>query len=184
MRSISLTIVALASSLALTACDKGANNAPETEAAKNAAGDNTLAEALGADDSTFANAVKAAGLDATLAGPGPYTVLVPSNAAFEKLPAGALDNLQKPENKAALTALLSNHILSGAVLTQDIGKAVDAGNGKTQLMTIGGETLTAAKEGNAITLTDSKGGKATITGADGKASNGVVQRIDGVLAAG
>lgn len=184
MRFTALTIGALASSLVLAACDKAATNEPESKAARDAAGDNTLAQALGDNDSRFAGAVKAAGLDATLAGPGPYTVLVPANAAFDKLPAGAVDNLMKPENKAALTALLSNHILSGAVLTEDIGKAIDAGNGKTQLMTIGGETLTAAKEGNAITLTDSKGAKATISGADTKVSNGVVQRIDSVLAAG
>ena len=148
--------------------------------AKEAAGDETLAKGIPADGKMGA-ALKAAGLDATLAGPGPYTVLAPDDAAFDKMPAGALDTLMKPEARADLTALLTYHILPGTILADDIGKAIDAGKGKAVLATMGGGTLTATKEGDAIVLTDGAGGKARITGADDKRSNGVIHHIDGVL---
>jgi uncharacterized surface protein with fasciclin (FAS1) repeats len=166
--------------LALAACD-GAERTAGPEAAKDAAGDTTIAQGLGSDAGKFGAAAKAAGLDTTLAGPGPYTVLVPVDSAFDKLPAGALDSLMKPESRPQLTKLLTNHILSGAILSEDIAKAIDNGGGKTQLMTVGGGTLTAAKDGAAIVVTDSAGGRARITAADGKHSNGVVHKIDGVL---
>ena len=184
MRFLPIAITILAST-ALAACDNAGNgSAPKTEEARDAAGDNTLSQLLGKDDSSFAAAAKAAGLDTTLAGPGPYTVFVPSNAAFEKLPAGAMDTMMKPESRAQLTKLLSNHILSGAILASDIGKAIDNGKGKTQLMTLGGDTLTATKDGDKIVLTDEAGGKAVVSGADGKASNGVLHHVDGVLMPG
>jgi uncharacterized surface protein with fasciclin (FAS1) repeats len=182
MRTMNLRLAILPVALAVAACDGSTTQAtPETDAARDAAGDRTLAQELGTDDSRFAAAVKAAGLEATLSGPGPYTVLVPSNAAFDKLPAGTMDNLLKPESKAALTALLSNHILSGAVLTQDVARAVETGKGKTQLMTVGGGVLTVTKEGDAIVLTDGAGAKSTLTAPDKKVSNGVVHRVDAVL---
>jgi uncharacterized surface protein with fasciclin (FAS1) repeats len=168
-------------SLPFAACDKAADNAPKSEAAKEAAGESTIAQGLGDDASRFAAAAKAAGLDATLAGPGPYTVLVPTDDAFGKLPAGALDNMMKPESRPQLTKVLTYHILSGAILAEDINKAIENGGGKTQLMSVGGGTLTATKEGDKIVLTDGAGGKAVITAADGKHSNGVVHKVDGVL---
>jgi len=120
-------------------------------------------------------------LDATLAGPGPYTVLAPGDAAFEKLPAETADNLTKPDSRAQLTGLLTYHILPGTVLATDIGKAIDNGKGKAVLATMGGGTLTATKEGDKIVLTDVKGGKATVTKTDDQFSNGVVHHIDTVL---
>jgi uncharacterized surface protein with fasciclin (FAS1) repeats len=175
------TGMALVAVLGLGACDKaGKDEAAPTKAAKEAAGDSTIAKGLG-DDTRFAAAAKAAGLDLTLEGPGPYTVLVPTNAAFDKMPAGALDALMKPEARAELTGVLSYHILPGAILTSDIAKAVDTGKGKTLLQTMGGGTLTATKEGTAIILSDSAGTKARIEGADEKKSNGVIHRIDAVL---
>ncbi len=84
-------------------------------------------------------AAKAAGLDATLAGPGPYTVFVPDDAAFDKLPAGTFDSWTKPEARAELTRVLTYHILPGTVLADDIGKAIDNGKGKAVLATMGGE---------------------------------------------
>ena len=167
--------------LPLAACDKPADNAPKSGAAKEAAGDSTIAQGLGDDSKQFAAAAKAAGLDTTLAGPGPYTVLVPTDDAFGKLPDGALDTLMKPESRPQLTKILTYHILSGAVLAADIGKAIENGGGKTQLMTVGGGTLTATKDGDKIVITDGKGGKATVTTADGKHSNGVIHKVDGVL---
>jgi len=175
-RSIMLAAVA---AVALGACDKKDDRAT-TPAAKEAAGDETLAKGIPAD-SKMGTALKAAGLDATLAGPGPYTVLVPDDAAFAKLPAGTLDNLMKPEGRADLTALLTYHILPGTILAEDIGKAIDTGKGKAVLATMGGGTLTATREGDAIVLTDSGGGKARIAKADDKRSNGVIHHVDGVL---
>lgn len=167
--------------LGLGACEQGGNEAAApTENAQKAAGEDTLATGLG-DAKKFADAAKAAGLDATLAGPGPYTVLVPSDAAFDKMPAGTLDTLMKPEGRGDLTGVLTYHILPGSMLAEDIGKAIDAGNGKATLPTMAGGTLTATKEGNAIVLADGAGTKARLVGSDEKRSNGVIHRIDAVL---
>ena len=177
------TIFAAGTALALTACGTAADNkaAPKSEAAGDAASDKTIAAGLGSDDGKFADAAKAAGLDVTLAGPGPYTVLVPTNAAFDKLPAGALDTLMKPTSRAKLTKMLANHILPGAILAADITKAIDNGKGKAMLATFGGETLTATRDGDQIILTDKAGGKAVLSSSDDKRSNGVVHHLDGVL---
>ena len=121
-----------------------------------------------------AQAVKAAGLDATLANPGPYTVLVPRDEAFASVE-GALKDPAKPENRAELTRILTYHILPGTVLVEDLGKAVDNGKGKALVQTMGGQTLTATKDGGKIVLTDGSGGKAMIVEGDQKRSNGVVQ---------
>jgi len=175
------TGVAMATLLGLGACEKAAKEeAAPTKAAEEAAGESTIVKGLG-DATKFAAAAKAAGMDLTLDGPGPYTVLVPTDAAFDKMPAGALDTLMKPDARAELTGVLSFHVLPGAILTSDIAKAVDAGGGKAQLQTMGGGTLTATKDGDAIVLSDSAGTKARVVGADEKKSNGVIQRIDAVL---
>lgn len=178
----SMTGGALVIALALGACNQKASNdaAPKTEAAKEAAGKSTLADGLG-DATKFAAAAKAAGLDATLAGPGPYTVLVPTDAAFDKLPAGALDTLMKEQARAELTGVLTYHILPGTILVADIGKAIDAGKGKALLATMAGGTLTATREGGGIVISDSAGTKARISGNDEEKSNGVIHRIDAVL---
>ena len=180
---IALTLFAAGCMMTLAACDTKTDGAaaPKSEAARDAAGDTTIASGLGADDSKFADAAKASGLDATLAGPGPYTVLVPANGAFDKLPAGALDTLLKPESRAQLTKVLTGHILPGEILAADIGKAIDNGKGKAALATFGGGTITATRDGDKIVLTDSAGGKAIVTAADDKRSNGVVHHVDGVL---
>jgi uncharacterized surface protein with fasciclin (FAS1) repeats len=175
------TGAAIAALLLLGACNqKAADSAPKSEAAKEAAGDATIAAGLG-DATRFAAAAKQSGLDATLAGPGPYTVLVPTDAAFDKLPAGALDALMKPEGRADLTGVLTYHILPGEMLAADIGKAIDAGKGKAVLATMAGGTLTATREGGAIVIADGAGTKARILGADEKKSNGVIHRIDAVM---
>ena len=179
MRLTRTIMLAAAATLALTACDKQGDQAT-SPAAKEAAGDETLAKGIPAE-SRMGAALKAAGLDATLAGPGPYTVLAPDDAAFGKMPAGALDTLMKPEARADLTALLTYHILPGTILSEDIGKAIDTGKGKAVLATMGGGTLTATREGNAIVLADAAGGKARIAKGDDKRSNGVIHHLDGVL---
>ena len=178
----SMTGAALAAVLALGACSDSADNstAPTSGPAKEAAGKATIGEGLG-DATKFAAAIKATGLDGTLAGAGPYTVLVPSDAAFDKLPAGALDALMKEDARAELTGVLTYHILPGTILAADLGKAIDAGKGKTLLATMGGGTLTATRDGNAIVISDAAGTKARITGAEEQKSNGAVHRIDAVL---
>lgn len=182
MRLTRSFLLAATAAIATSACDRQAdsNNVAATDNAAEAAGDETIADGL-AGDRRFADALKSAGLDRTLDGPGPYTVLVPSDAAFDKLPAGALDTLMKPESRAELTRLLTFHVLPGTILAEDLGKAIDAGGGKASLATMGGGALIATKEGNSVVLTDSAGGKATVTQADDKRSNGVIHRVDGVL---
>ena len=174
-----------AAALALAGCGQAsdANDAApaQTGEAKEAAGDQTIAASLN-QNGKFFQAAKAVGLDATLAGPGPYTVLVASDEAFAKEEGGALNDAANPQNRAEITRILTYHILPGVILAEDISKAIDAGDGKAVLATMGGETLTASKDGDKIVLTDSGGGTATIVQADQKLSNGVVHQIDGVLA--
>jgi uncharacterized surface protein with fasciclin (FAS1) repeats len=94
------------------------------------------------DHTTLVAAVKAAGLVATLEGPGPFTVFAPTNEAFDKLPAGTVDNLVKPENKATLTKILTYHVVAGRLSSEDLWAKVKAGNGSATLTTVEGGTLT------------------------------------------
>jgi len=169
--------------IALGACSKNDGNgtakAPEaqTSKAQKAAGTKTIAASV-PPGSQFMAAAKAAGLDQTLAGPGPYTVFVPDDAAFTGAPAGTFDT--KPENRAQLTGVLTNLILPGTVMVADIEKAIDAGKGKAVLATMSG-TLTATKEDGKIVLTDAAGHKATVTQGDEQYTNGVVHHVDAML---
>jgi uncharacterized surface protein with fasciclin (FAS1) repeats len=185
--TVSLGLVAAL--VALSACDSGNDTAAEGNAgqetaqsgeAKQAAGNKTIASGLG-QNSRFAALAKAAGLDATLNGPGPYTVIVPDDNAFNKLPAGAYEGWMKPESRAQLTGVLTYHILPGTVLAADIAKAIENAKGKAVLATMGGSTLTAVKEGDRVVLTDAAGTRAVVTGADQQYSNGVVHQVDAVL---
>jgi uncharacterized surface protein with fasciclin (FAS1) repeats len=181
MRTQILSVGLAAALLAAGGCNnKAADNRTnaQTPEAQKAAGAKTIAAGL-TQDAKFMAAAKAAGLDQTLAGAGPYTVIVPDDAAFDKAPAGTFDN--KPENRAQLTGILTGLILPGTVMAADIEKAIDKGKGKTVLATMGGGTLTATKDGDKIVLADAKGGKATVTKADETFSNGVVHHVDTVL---
>ncbi len=182
-RLLSLGIAAAL--LGTTACDNASTanrkGAAQTPAAQKAAGTKTIAAGM-APNSRFAAIAKAAGLDQTLGGPGPYTVLVPDDSAFAKAPPGSLD--VKPENRAQLTGLLTNLILPGTVLAADIGKAIDNGKGKAILATMGGGTLTATRDGGKVVLIDSAGHKAVVTRADDQYSNGVVHHVDALLMPG
>lgn len=180
----SLPLCLCAAALAVAGCNTegGSNNAGSTEASGSAdeAGNQTIAASVD-ENSRFFEAAKATGLDATLNGPGPYTVLVPGDDAFAQLEGSPLNDVSNAQNRAEITRILTYHILPGVILAEDISKAIDNSEGTTVLATMGGETLTAAKEGGNIVLTDSAGNKATIGQADEKASNGVVHRIDAVL---
>ena len=178
-----LPLCLCAAALALGACGKSNSNsmAPQQSSeAKQAAGDKTIAASLD-QNGKFFQAAKAVGLDATLAGPGPYTVLVPSDDAFGKAAGDALKSPADPKNRAEITRILTYHILPGVILSDDISKAIENGKGKAVLATMGGETLTATKDGGNIVLAGGNGSKATVTQADIKASNGVVHDIDAVL---
>lgn len=176
--------MAAAALVAVSACNKNGNGngtgpqKAQTSKAQKAAGSKTMASALPAGGQ-FMTAAKAAGLDQTLAGPGPYTVFVPSDAAFAAAPTGTFDT--NPQNRRKLTAILTNLILPGTVMVADIDKAIDNGKGKAILATMGGGTLTATKDGGKTVLSDSSGHKATITKGDEQYTNGVIHEVDGLL---
>ena len=134
-----------------------------------------------ADHTTLVAAVKAAGLVDTLNSAGPFTVFAPTNAAFDQLPAGTVDMLLKPENKAALTKVLTYHVVSGKYDSKVLGKLIKKGHGKAWLKTVSGGTLTAMMDGSNIVVRDEKGGTATVTVADVYQSNGVIHVVNAVL---
>lgn len=183
MKTHALALGLAAALLTTTACNKQNGNAkgpesPQTPKAQKAAGTKTITAGL-APASRFMTVAKAAGLDQTLAGPGPYTVFVPDDAAFGSAPGGTFDI--DPKNRPQLTAIVTNLVLPGTVMVQDIDKAIDAGKGKAVLATMAGSTLTATKDGGKTVLTDSSGHKATITQGDERYTNGVVHHVDAVL---
>jgi uncharacterized surface protein with fasciclin (FAS1) repeats len=133
------------------------------------------------DHTTLVAAVKAAGLVQTLKGPGPFTVFAPTNEAFAALPAGTVDTLLKPENKPALTKVLTYHVVAGKMDSAALAKAIDAGGGKATLTEVSGGTVTATRSGSTIMLTDESGGMAHVTIPDVVQSNGVIHVVDKVL---
>ncbi|MCW3798247.1 fasciclin domain-containing protein [Sphingomonas sp. BN140010] len=133
------------------------------------------------DFSTLVSAVQAADLATTLSKPGPYTVFAPTNAAFGKLPAGTVDTLLQPANKATLAGILTYHVVSGRYPASRILAAIRQGGGSTTLTTVQGGTLTAKLDGSDVVLTDAKGGTSRVTATDVKASNGVIHVIDTVV---
>ena len=133
------------------------------------------------DHTTLVAAVKAADLVSTLKGPGPFTVFAPTDAAFAALPAGTVDNLLKPENKAMLRKVLTYHVVAGKMDGATLAKAVDAGAGKETLTEASGGTLTVTRSGSLLMLTDESGGMAHVTIADVVQSNGVIHVVDKVL---
>jgi uncharacterized surface protein with fasciclin (FAS1) repeats len=133
------------------------------------------------DHTTLVAAVKAAGLVDTLKSPGPFTVFAPTNAAFAALPAGTVDTLLKPENKATLTKVLTYHVVAGKMDAATLTKAIMAGGGKATLKTVSGGTLTAMSSGGTVMVMDESGGTANVTIADVIQSNGVIHVVDKVL---
>jgi len=134
-----------------------------------------------ADHTTLVAAVKAAGLVETLKSKGPFTVFAPTNAAFDKLPAGTVGMLVKPENKDLLTKILTSHVLAGKFDSKAIAKKIKKGRGTAQFTTVSGDRLTARMNGNWLVLTDEKGGTSTVSIANVYQSNGVIHVVDSVL---
>lgn len=133
------------------------------------------------DHTTLVAAVKAAGLVPTLESKGPFTVFAPTNEAFAKLPAGTVDTLLKPENKAKLTAVLTYHVLPGRLTAAVLMHDIAMGHGKAMLKTVQGEDLTFTKSGKGLMITDAKGDHAKVTIANVMQSNGVIHVINTVL---
>lgn len=133
------------------------------------------------DHTTLVAAVKAAGLVDTLKGKGPFTVFAPTNMAFEKLPAGTVDTLVKPENKEMLTKILTYHVVAGNMDGKAIMNAIKKGNGMATLTTVSGGKLMAMMSGESVVVKDEKGGTSTVTITDVRQSNGVIHVVDTVL---
>lgn len=135
-----------------------------------------------ADHTTLVAAVKAAGLVETLQGPGPFTVFAPTNAAFEMLPAGTVDTLLKPENKAMLTKVLTAHVVAGDWTAAKIAeKARMSSDGMANFTTVSGDALSAKMADGMISIYDESGTVANVTIADVDQSNGVIHVVDHVL---
>ncbi|RYY66210.1 MAG: fasciclin domain-containing protein [Chitinophagaceae bacterium] len=134
------------------------------------------------DHTTLVAAVKAAGLVETLQGKGPFTVFAPTNAAFNKLPAGTVEHLVKPENKAMLTSILTYHVVPGRLDSKDLEKKMRKNGGKAELTTVQGGKLWILKDASGKWwVKDEKGGTAEITIPNVYQSNGVIHVIDSVL---
>ena len=130
---------------------------------------------------TLVAAVKAADLVGTLKSKGPFTVFAPTNDAFAKLPAGTVETLLKPENKAKLAGVLTYHVIAGNLMAADVVAAIKKGNGKAEVATVNGGKLTITLMGDKVMITDANGNSAHVVAADLKGSNGVVHVIDSVL---
>lgn len=133
------------------------------------------------DHTTLVAAVKAAGLVDTLSGPGPFTVFAPTDAAFAKLPAGTVDTLVRPENKAMLTSILTYHVVPGRLNAADIAAQAARNGGTLNLTTVAGGSIALSRAGNGWRITDAKGGTSMVTIADVNQSNGVIHVVDTVL---
>ncbi len=175
-----LLLAALATSVALIAPALAAN--PQVGGAPMLENKNIVENAVNSKDhTTLVAAVKAAGLVDTLSGKGPFTVFAPTNEAFAKLPAGTVETLLKPENKATLTKILTCHVVAANAMSTAINKMIKDDKGMHTVKTVGGCMLTAKMDGDKITLTDEKGDIATVSIADVKQSNGVIHVIDTVM---
>ena len=132
------------------------------------------------DHTTLVAAVQAAGLVETLSGPGPFTVFAPTNAAFDRLPAGTVETLVMPANRATLTRILTYHVVAGRLSAADLLQRIQAGGGTARLTTVQGGVLTASSMGGRIMLTDAAGGVSHVTIGDVYQSNGVIHVTDAV----
>jgi uncharacterized surface protein with fasciclin (FAS1) repeats len=177
--------VALAALFATPAVAEGAMSAEKTVTVGGAPmypSKNIVQNAVNSKDhTTLVAAVKAAGLVDTLQSAGPFTVFAPTNSAFAKLPAGTVENLVKPENKAALTKILTYHVVAGRLSAADLAKAVKDGGGSASLKTVEGDSLKVTETAGGVAITDDKGDVAKVAVADVFQSNGVIHVIDAVL---
>jgi uncharacterized surface protein with fasciclin (FAS1) repeats len=177
-----LTIIAVLAAMAISSAVAATDN-PVVGGKEMFPAKNIIQNAVNsADHTTLVAAVKAAGLVDTLEGPGPFTVFAPTNQAFDKLPAGTVDSLLKPENKSLLTKVLTYHVVMGRLSSSDLLKKIRDGNGTAELTTVeGGKLWVMLHDGKHIMLKDEKGGTALVTIANVFQSNGVIHVIDTVV---
>jgi len=160
--------------------DVPASNA-SAAGAQAGASETIVASAMNSRDlATLVAAVRAAGLVETLSGPGPFTLFAPTNAAFAKLPAGTVDSLLQPANRATLQAVLTYHVVPGRVTAEQLIGLIEAGGGEARLTTVQGGTLTARLMGDRVMLIDANGGMSYVTTANIMQSNGVIHVTDAV----
>jgi uncharacterized surface protein with fasciclin (FAS1) repeats len=139
------------------------------------------AAAASEDHTTLVAAVKAADLVGVLTGEGPFTVFAPTNAAFDALPEGTVPTLLKPENKAALTGVLTYHVIAGKFNAKDVIGLINKNDGKATVATVAGAELTLSLKDGKVMVTDANGNSATVIAADLNQTNGVIHVIDTVL---
>lgn len=153
-----------------------------TSTAPAAAPTTTIAQALTTlpDHATLLRLVQAAKLEPVLAGPGPYTVFAPDDAAFSRLPPGTLDTLLAPANVASLTTILKNHVVPGALTEEDLKARITAGGGTATLQTLSGQPLTASIENGSVLLTDAVGNKSYVDKGNLRQTNGVIHGTNGI----
>ena len=198
-KTFARTTLAACAALALAACSSMAGNSngsnmPEAQAQSTSMGNPMVGGAAmfptrdivdnavnSKDHTTLVAAVKAAGLVDTLKSRGPFTVFAPVNAAFAALPAGTVDTLLMPENKAMLTKVLTYHVVPGNIDSAELARLIRAGGGKAWLKTASGGTLTASMMGSVPMITDDTGASAHVTIANVRQSNGIIHVIDKVL---
>ena len=181
MRKLASILFAGAAAFSALAASAYADN-PMVGGAAMYADKNIVENAVNSKDhTTLVAAVKAAGLVDTLSGPGPFTVFAPTNAAFAKLPKGTVETLLRPEMKEKLVAVLTYHVVPGRLSAKDMMDAAKKNGGKATFKTVEGENLTVESKGNALTITDAKGGTSKVTIQNVFQSNGVIHVIDTVL---
>ena len=181
MKKTLLAVLAVAA-LAITSLSAHAQKDPDVGGAAMFPTKNIVENAVNSQDhTTLVAAVKAAGLVDTLEGPGPFTVFAPTNEAFAKLPAGTVDTLLKPENKAKLAKVLTFHVVPGRLDSKTLDAQITAGGGKAVLTTVEGETLTVTGSGQSLMVADNSGDTAHVTIADVYQKNGVILVVDKVL---
>lgn len=183
MKKITLAVLLLAGTfLSLNAQDMKKEKTVEVGGAPMYASKNIVDNAVNSKDhTTLVAAVKAAGLVETLQGSGPFTVFAPTNDAFSKLPAGTVDNLVKPENKATLTKVLTYHVVAGKLDSKELMKWIKKGNGTAELKTVQGGKLWVMQKDKKLWLKDEAGNMAEITISDVYQSNGVIHVINTVV---
>ena len=182
-RFIALALSATMLAAPAVAHQHGHHNRP---AATQATGETIVAKAASLPDfSTLVTAVQAAGLVDTLNSAGPFTVFAPTNAAFDRLPAGTVATLVRPESRATLTRILTYHVVPGRIMASDVVNAVRAGGGRATFTTVAGVQLTARYDShNRLVLEDATGATSSITATDVTQSNGVIHVIDRVVMPG
>jgi uncharacterized surface protein with fasciclin (FAS1) repeats len=182
LRFVFAGVLVMAGVGAASAQMMGSNDNPMVGGAAMYKSKNIVENAVSSKDhTTLVAAVKAAGLIDTLSGKGPFTVFAPVNSAFNALPAGTVESLLKPENKSMLTGILTYHVVAGNFDSRAIAREIKSGKGKAEFTTVAGGKLWAMMDGDALILTDEKGGKSRVTISDVRQSNGIIHVIDNVL---